>query len=115
VKQFEADVKNNLYRLWNRMSSGSYFPGPVRAVEISKENGKVRVLGIPNVVDRVARTVAVKVLEPRVEQVFHPDSYGYRPGRGPLDAVAVCRRRCWEKRWALDCDIRASSTRCRGI
>ena len=80
------------------MSSGSYFPGPVRAVEIPKKGG-TRVLGIPNIVDRVAQTVAVMALEPDVEKVFHEDSYGYRPGRSPQDAVAACRKRCWEKNW----------------
>jgi RNA-directed DNA polymerase len=90
IPQFEEDVKNNLYKLWNRMSSGSYFPGPVRAVEIPKKGG-TRVLGIPNVVDRIAQTVAVLVIEPNAEQVFHDDSYGYRPGRSPEDAVGMCR------------------------
>jgi group II intron reverse transcriptase/maturase len=106
IEQFgDAEmVKDNLFKLWNRMSSGSYFPGPVRAVEIPKKGG-TRVLGIPNVVDRVAQTVAVLVLEPEVEQVFHPDSYGYRPGRSPLDAIKVCRRRCWEKDWVVDLDV----------
>jgi retron-type reverse transcriptase len=89
IGQFEQDVKNNLYRLWNRMSSGSYFPGPVRAVEIPKKGG-TRVLGIPNVIDRVAQTAAVLLMEPGVERVFHNDSYGYRPGRSPADAVRVC-------------------------
>ena len=98
IGQFEERLKDNLYRLWNRMSSGSYFPGPVRAVEIPKKGG-TRVLGIPNVVDRVAQTVAVLALEPEVEKVFHDDSYGYRPGRSPLYAIAACRKRCWEKDW----------------
>lgn len=106
VEQFEERLKDNLYKLWNRMSSGSYFPGPVRAVEIPKKGG-TRVLGIPNVVDRVAQTVAVLALEPAVERVFHEDSYGYRPGRSPLDAVGVCRRRCWEKDWVVDLDVKA--------
>jgi RNA-directed DNA polymerase len=106
VAQFEERLKDNLYRLWNRMSSGSYFPGPVRAVEIPKKGG-TRVLGIPNVVDRVAQTVAVLALEPAVEKVFHDDSFGYRPGRSPLDAVAVCRKRCWEKDWIVDLDVKA--------
>jgi RNA-directed DNA polymerase len=88
------------------MSSGSYFPGEVRAVEIPKSGGGVRVLGIPNVVDRIAQTVAVMMLEPDVEQVFHEDSFGYRPGRSALDAVAVCRKRCFENDWVLDMDIR---------
>lgn len=106
IEQFEERLKDNLYRLWNRMSSGSYFPGPVRAVEIPKKGG-TRVLGIPNVVDQVAQTVAVLVLEPAVELVFHEDSYGYRPGRSPLDAVEVCKRRCWEKDWVVDLDVKA--------
>ena len=106
IEQFEVNVRDNLYKLWNRMSSGSYFPGPVRAVEIPKKGG-TRVLGIPNVIDRVAQTVAVMVLEPQVEKVFHNDSYGYRPGRSPVDAIRVCRRRCWEKDWVIDLDVKA--------
>jgi group II intron reverse transcriptase/maturase len=106
IEQFEERLKDNLYRLWNRMSSGSYFPGPVRAVEIPKKGG-TRVLGIPNVIDRVAQTAAVLALEPEVEKVFHPDSYGYRPGRSPVDAVRVCRRRCFEKDWVVDLDVKA--------
>src|SRR5665213_2787327 len=106
ISQFDTEVKDNLYKLWNRMSSGSYFPGPVRAVEIPKKGG-TRILGIPNVVDRVAQTVAVKTLEPNVEQVFHDDSYGYRPGRSPQQAVGVCRERCWKKDWVVDLDVRA--------
>ena len=106
IEQFESRLADNLYRLWNRMSSGSYFPGPVRAVEIPKKGG-VRVLGIPNVVDRVAQTAAVLVLEPEVEKVFHHDSYGYRPGRSPVDAVRVCRQRCFKKDWVVDLDVKA--------
>lgn len=106
IPQFEENVKNNLYKLWNRMSSGSYFPGPVRAVEIPKKGG-TRVLGIPNVVDRIAQTVAALVLEPNVERVFHDDSYGYRPGRSPVDAVRVCRERCFKKDWIVDLDVKA--------
>jgi RNA-directed DNA polymerase len=106
IEQFEARLADNLYRLWNRMTSGSYFPGPVRAVEIPKKGG-TRVLGIPNVVDRVAQTAAVLALEPNVEKVFHNDSYGYRPGRSPIDAVRVCRKRCFEKDWVVDMDVKA--------
>jgi RNA-directed DNA polymerase len=106
ILQFEENVKSNLYKLWNRMSSGSYFPGPVRAVEIPKKGG-TRVLGIPNVIDRVAQTVAALMLEPNVERVFHNDSYGYRPGRSPVDAVRICRERCFKKDWVVDLDVKA--------
>ncbi|MEO8966196.1 MAG: group II intron reverse transcriptase/maturase [Solirubrobacteraceae bacterium] len=106
IEQFEEDLSGNLFRLWNRMSSGSYHPGPVRAVEIPKQGG-IRVLGIPNVVDRVAQKAAAMAVEPTVEPVFHEDSYGYRPGRAPVDAVTVCRERCFRKDWVVDLDIRA--------
>jgi hypothetical protein len=106
IEQFEERLADNLYRLWNRMSSGSYFPGPVRAVEIPKKGG-TRVLGIPNVIDRVAQTAAVLALEPTVEKVFHDDSYGYRPGRSPVDAVRVCRQRCFKRDWVVDLDVKA--------
>ncbi len=104
---FEANLKNNLYKIWNRMSSGSYFPPPVRLVEIPKASGGTRPLGIPTVADRVAQTVVKMVLEPLVEPSFHPDSYGYRPGRSALDAVGVARQRCWEADWVIDLDIKA--------
>ena len=108
IEEFERDLKGNLYKLWNRMSSGTYFPPPVRAVEIPKAGGKgVRVLGVPTVADRIAQTVVRSYLEPEVEPMFHPDSYGYRPGRSALDAVRVCRERCWRKDWVIDLDIRA--------
>lgn len=108
IVMFEKDLRGNLYRIWNRMSSGTYFPPPVRAVEIPKADGKgVRVLGVPTVGDRVAQTVVRMVLEPVVEPLFHPDSYGYRPGRSALDAVAACRKRCWKYDWVIDFDIRA--------
>lgn len=103
---FEKDLKDNLYKVWNRMSSGSYFPPPVRLVEIPKDNGGTRPLGIPTVGDRVAQTVVKMVLEPVVEPVFHPDSYGYRPGRSALDAVAMARKRCWRADWVIDLDIK---------
>lgn len=106
IEQFEHNLENSLYRLWSQMSSGSYFPGPVRAVEIPKKGG-TRILGIPNVVDRVAQTAAVLVLEPDVEKVFHDDSYGYRPGRSPIDAVRVCRQRCFRRDWVVDLDVKA--------
>jgi RNA-directed DNA polymerase len=109
IEEFERDLKGNLYKLWNRLSSGSYFPAPVRAVEIPKKHGqgKVRVLGVPTVADRIAQTVARLYLEPKVEPLFHPDSYGYRPGRSALQAVGVCRERCWRRNWVIDLDIRA--------
>jgi RNA-directed DNA polymerase len=104
--EFESGLKNNLYRIWNRMSSGTYFPPPVRAVEIPKPHGGgTRVLGVPTIADRVAQTVAARRIEAAVEPLFHPDSYGYRPGRNALDAVAVCRQRCWAKDWVLDLDV----------
>ncbi len=106
IADFEADLGNNLYRIWNRMSSGTYFPPPVRAVEIPKASGGTRVLGVPTVGDRVAQTVAALALEPRTESIFHQDSYGYRRERGALDAVAKCRQRCWEKDWIIDLDVR---------
>jgi RNA-directed DNA polymerase len=106
IEQFEARLKDNLFKLWNRMASGSYFPGPVRAVEIPKKGG-TRILGIPNVVDRVAQTAVAMLLEPNVEKVFHNDSYGYRPGRSPEDAVRVCRRRCFKRDWVVDLDVKA--------
>ena len=107
VEQFEQDLKNNLYRLWNRMSSGSYFPPPVKAVEIPKASGGVRILGVPTVADRIAQTVVAMYLERLVEPIFHPDSYGYRPGRSAVDAVARCRERCWRNDWVIDLDVRA--------
>jgi RNA-directed DNA polymerase len=103
---FEKDLKNNLYKVWNRMSSGSYFPPPVRLVEIEKESGGTRPLGIPTVADRVAQTVVKMVLEPLVDPHFHPDSYGYRPGKSALDAVGVARKRCWDADWVVDLDIK---------
>jgi RNA-directed DNA polymerase len=103
---FESDLRNNLYKIWNRMSSGTYFPPPVRAAEIPKSSGGTRLLGVPTVGDRVAQTVAALALEPRTEAIFHDDSYGYRPERGALDAVAKCRQRCWEKDWVIDLDVR---------
>jgi group II intron reverse transcriptase/maturase len=106
VEAFEADLKGNLYKIWNRMSSGSYFPPPVRLVEIPKGDGRMRPLGIPTVADRIAQMVAKLTLEPLVEPVFHQDSYGYRPGKSALDAVGVARKRCWRMDWVIDLDIR---------
>lgn len=106
IEDFEKDRDANLYRIWNRMSSGSYFPPPVKAVEIPKSDGKgVRVLGVPTVADRIAQTVVAGFLEAKVEPIFHQDSYGYRPNRSALDAVTTCRRRCWKHDWVIDLDI----------
>ena len=108
ISMFEADEINNLYKVWNRMSAGSYMPGPVRAVEIPKDHGAgIRVLGVPNVADRIAQTAVAVLLEEKLEPIFHRDSYGYRPGRSAHDALAVARKRCWKQDWALDLDIRA--------
>jgi RNA-directed DNA polymerase len=108
IERYEQDVKNNLFKLWNRLSSGSYFPPPVKAVPIPKPGGKgVRILGVPTVDDRIAQTTAAMVLEREVEPIFHPDSYGYRPRRSALDAVGRCRERCWKSDWVIDLDIRA--------
>jgi len=107
VADFEVDLKDNLYKVWNRMSSGTYFPPAVMAVEIPKtgSGGGTRMLGVPTVADRVAQTVAALALQARTESVFHPDSYGYRPRRSALDAVATCRQRCWKKDWVIDLDV----------
>jgi len=107
IQAFEENLRGNLYKVWNRMSSGSYIPPPVRAVEIPKKKGGSRMLGVPTVADRVAQTVAYLYLEPMVEPVFHPDSYGYRPGRSAHDALATCRQRCWRYDWVLDLDLKS--------
>src|SRR2546425_8378021 len=102
IEEFEADLENNLYRIWNRMSSGTYFPPPVRAVEIPKPHGGgTRILGVPAVADRIAQTVAARRLEAKVEPAFHPDSYRYRPGRAAPDAVDTCRKRRWKNGRAI--------------
>jgi RNA-directed DNA polymerase len=106
LDEFEEDLKNNLFKIWNRMSSGSYFPPPVRAVEIPKPHGGgVRLLGVPTVADRVAQTVVAMHLGERAEPRFYPDSYGYRPKKAAFDAVGVCRQRCWKFDWAIDLDV----------
>jgi len=106
LEEFEEDLDDNLYVLWNRMASGSYFPPPVRAVEISKRSGGTRLLGIPTVTDRIAQAVVVLEIEPGIEKYFHEDSYGYRPGKQVLDAVGKTRKRCWEYQWLLEYDIK---------
>jgi len=108
ISEFEQDLSNNLFKLWNRLSSGSYFPPPVRRVEIPKDNGEgVRPLGIPTVSDRIAQTVVKEYLEPQLDACFHPDSYGYRPGRSAKEALGMARQRCWRYDWVLELDIRA--------
>jgi group II intron reverse transcriptase/maturase len=107
IAEFEVNLADNLYKLWNRMSSGSYFPPPVRRVDIPKADGGTRPLGIPTVADRIAQMVVKRSLEPLVEPQFHHDSYGYRPGKSALEAVGVARQRCWRNAWVLDLDIKA--------
>lgn len=106
INDVEADLDGQLYKLWNRLSSGSYQPPPVRQVAIAKSDGGVRYLGIPTVMDRVAQTVVKHAIEPELEKHFHPDSYGYRPGRSAHDALAVTRERCWQQHWVVDIDIK---------
>ena len=106
IAAFEANLSGNLYKLWNRMSSGSYFPPPVRRVDIPKAGGGTRPLGIPTVADRCAQEVVRRYLEPILEAVFHPDSYGYRPGKSAIDAVRQARQRCWRYDWVLDLDVK---------
>jgi len=106
IAVFEEDLKNNLYKIWNRMSSGSYFPPPVLRVEIPKGDGKMRALGIPTVADRIAQMVVKNHIEPDLELVFHPDSYGYRPKRSARQAVSQARKRCWKHDWVVDMDIK---------
>lgn len=106
IKEYEENLKNNLYKLWNRMSSGTYFPKPVKAVAIPKKNGGQRILGIPTVEDRVAQMVAKMYLEPNVEPIFYKDSYGYRPHKSAIEAIEITRKRCWKYEWLLELDIK---------
>lgn len=106
ISEFEKDLKNNLYKIWNRMSSGSYFPPPVKVVEIPKKSGGKRTLGIPTVADRIAQMTVKLNFEPMVEPYFHPDSYGYRPGKSAINAVGITRQRCWKYDWVLEFDIK---------
>jgi RNA-directed DNA polymerase len=107
IFDFEQDLSKNLYKIWNRMSSGTYFPPPVKAVPIPKKQGGFRTLGVPTVGDRICQGVVKLVFEPMVEAFFLPDSYGYRPNKSALDAVGVTRKRCWKYDWLLEFDIRA--------
>jgi group II intron reverse transcriptase/maturase len=108
IEDFDRDLGKNLYRIWNRMSSGSYFPPPVRRVDIPKgDTGATRPLGIPTVADRIAQMVVKRHLEPILEPVFHRDSYGYRPGKSAHDALVKARQRCWARDWVLDLDIKS--------
>lgn len=106
LEMFEKDLAGNLYKVWNRMSSGTYFPPPVRAVSIPKKSGGERVLGVPTVSDRIAQMVIKQMIEPDLDSLFLPDSYGYRPGKSALDAVGVTRQRCWKHDWVLEFDIK---------
>lgn len=106
IEDFEKNLKNNLYKIWNRMSSGSYFPKPVKAVAIPKKNGGTRILGIPTVEDRIAQMVAKIYFEPNVEAIFCEDSYGYRPNKSAIQAIEKTRTRCWRKDWVLEFDIK---------
>jgi RNA-directed DNA polymerase len=106
IADFERDLKNNLYKIWNRMSSGSYFPPAVLLVEIAKKGGGLRELGVPTVSDRIAQMVAKMYFEPEVDPFFHPDSYGYRPGKSAIEAIGVARKRCWRYNWVVDLDIK---------
>ncbi len=106
IERFEQQLGDNLYKLWNRMASGSYMPPPVKRVEIPKGDGRVRPLGIPTIADRVAQMVVKRVLEPEMERQFHPDSYGYRPGKSAHQALARARERCWCYDWVVDLDIK---------
>lgn len=106
IEKFEENLKDNLYKLWNRLSSGSYFPPPVRAVEIPKKNGGTRLLGIPTVEDRIAQMVVRMYFEPSVDKIFYKDSYGYRPNKNAIEALGVIRERCWKYDWVLEFDIK---------
>jgi RNA-directed DNA polymerase len=106
IEEFEKNLKDNLYKIWNRMASGSYFPPPVKVVEIPKKSGAVRRLGVPTVSDRIAQMVVKDRIEPSIEPFFHRDSYGYRPGKSALDAISVTRNRCWKYNWVLEFDIK---------
>jgi group II intron reverse transcriptase/maturase len=106
LAEFAEDLENNLYKLWNRLASGSWMPPPVKRVEITKADGGVRGLGVPTVADRIAQTVVKQALEPELEKHFHPDSYGYRPEKSAHQAIGQARQRCWRYDWVVDLDIK---------
>ena len=106
LAEFAEDLENNLYKLWNRLASGSWMPPPVKRVEIPKADGGIRRLGVPTVADRIAQTVVKQALEPELEKYFHPDSYGYRPGKSAHQAIGQARKRCWRYDWVVDLDIK---------
>jgi RNA-directed DNA polymerase len=106
IQEFEARLGDNLYKLWNRLSSGSYMPPPVRRVDIPKATSGTRPLGIPTVADRIGQEVVRRYLEPLLEPIFHADSYGYRPWRSAIDAIRTARQRCWRYDWIVDIDIK---------
>ena len=106
ISDFEKKLKNNLYKIWNRMTSGSYFPPPVMEVAITKSGGGERKLGIPTVSDRIAQMVVKMEIEPEMERIFHPNSYGYRPGKSAHEAIGQARQRCWRFDWVLDLDVK---------
>ena len=106
MQEFDADRSKHLYKLWNRMASGSYFPPPVKEVEISKKDGSVRKLGVPTISDRVGQMVVKMFIEPRLEKVFSPNSYGYRPNKNAHQALQKVRENCWKQDWVIDLDIK---------
>ena len=106
IERFENKLGDNLYKLWNRLTSGSYFPPPVKAVPIPKKSGGVRILGIPTVADRIAQRAVKMWMEPQLDPIFRDDSYGYRPRKSALEAIAVTRRRCWDYDWVVEFGIR---------
>ena len=108
MEDFDKNLKRNLYKIWSRMTSGSYIPPAVKAVAIPKKSGGTRILGIPCISDRIAQTVVKFYLEPEMDKCFHPDSYGYRPGKSALQAIEVTRQRCWKYGWLLEFDIKGA-------
>ena len=106
LEEFDKKLSKNLYKIWNRLSSGSYFPPAVRGVEIPKKQGGTRLLGVPTVSDRIAQMTIKLMFEPDVEPHFLEDSYGYRPSKSALDAIEATRKRCWSYDWLIEFDIR---------